>query len=255
MKRRQGRRFAIASCVALACLVNMNGHASGIPTLDIANLAQTIMSATENAAQTAKQIQQYQVQLQQYENQLRNTLQPSAYLWEQASRTMTQLRGAIDTLNEYRRAVGGIEAYLSKFGDASYYKSLCFSERGCTPAQWAAMEDSERLGSQAQKKANDALFRGLDQQQAALSRDSAHLERLQRGAQGAQGQMAAIQFANQFASQQANQLLQIRGLLIAQQSAEAARAAAVAAREAKALAAHEAATQSRISVTPAPKKW
>ena len=44
--------------------------------------------------------------------------------------------------------------------------------------------------------------------------------------QGATGQLQAIGYANQLASQQANQLLQIRAMLLAQQNAIAAKAAA-----------------------------
>jgi P-type conjugative transfer protein TrbJ len=50
--------------------------------------------------------------------------------------------------------------------------------------------------------------------------------------------MQAIGFANQLASQQANQLLQIRGLLIAQQNAVTARMQAEADLEAQQQAAH-----------------
>ena len=63
------------------------------------------------------------------------------------------------------------------------------------------------------------------------------LEALQKNAQDAPGQMAAIQAANQFASNQASQLMQIRGLLIAQQNAEAARQARMADIEAQQAAA------------------
>lgn len=59
------------------------------------------------------------------------------------------------------------------------------------------------------------------------------IERLQSSAQGATGQMQAIGYANQLASHQANQLLQIRGLLIAQQNVLATRDQALADREAK----------------------
>jgi P-type conjugative transfer protein TrbJ len=117
------------------------------------------------------------------------------------------------------------------------------------------MRDSERLSSEAQKKANDALFKGIDSQQTSLQSDARQLQRLQAGAQGSTGQMQAVQFANQLASHQANQLLQIRGVLLAQQAAEVTRATALADREAKAQAAHDAAMGDRISPTPAPKKW
>jgi P-type conjugative transfer protein TrbJ len=71
-----------------------------------------------------------------------------------------------------------------------------------------------------------------------MQADARSLQRLQSGAQGATGQMQAIGYANQLASQ-ANQLLQIRGLLIAQQNAVATRNQALADREAQEAAAGE----------------
>ena len=82
------------------------------------------------------------------------------------------------------------------------------------------------LASESQKKANDALFQTVADQQKALKDDARTLERLQGAAQGATGQLQAIGYANQLASQQANQLLQIRTMLTAQHNAEAARIAA-----------------------------
>jgi hypothetical protein len=126
---------------------------------------------------------------------------------------------------------------------------------GCTDAEWAAIKENQRFGSEAQKRANDALFRGLDKQQAALEADARTLQRLQGSAQSATGQMQAISYANQLASQQANQLLQIRGLLIAQQNALATRMQVEADREAQQAAAHAASTESRINTTSSPKNW
>lgn len=206
--------------------------------IDSANLSQTVVSAMENVAQTLKQIQQYQTQLQQYENMLQNTAAPAAHIWDQATTTMNQLRGSIDTLNYYKASLGNIDAYLGKFKDtAAYRSSPCYTPTGCTAAEWAAMKDSERLGSESQKKATDALFRGLDQQHDALQLDARQLQRLQSAAQDASGQMQALGYANQLASHQGNQLLQIRGLLIAQQNAIATRNQALADREAKEAAA------------------
>jgi P-type conjugative transfer protein TrbJ len=205
---------------------------------DAANVAQTTVSALENIAQTSKQIQQYQTQLQQYENMLRNTAAPVTNIWDQAQTTMNQLRASIDTLNYYKNTLGSVDTYLGKFKDMNTYQaSRCFSYNGCTQAEWEAMQASQRLGSEAQKKANDSLFRGLDRQQDTMVADAHQLERLQASAQGAQGQVQAIGYANQLASHQANQLLQIRALLIAQQNAIATRNQVVADREAQEAAA------------------
>ncbi len=250
----------LAAKVALVVALGMGTatmpvHA-GIPVIDAGNLTQNVMSAIENVAQTLKQIEQYQTQLQQYENQLQNTMAPAAYIWDQATRTMDNLRSSIDTLDYYKRQLGSIDAYLGKFQDVAYYRgSPCFNgSGGCTPAEWAAMNENRRLASESQKRANDALFRGLDQQQDALQADARTLERLQSRAQGAEGQMQALGYANQLASQQANQLLQIRGLLVAQHNAVATRMQAQADREAVEQAASEQLRRGEYRASPA-RNW
>jgi P-type conjugative transfer protein TrbJ len=171
---------------------------------------------------------------------IQNTLAPSSYIWDQAQSTISGLRNSIDTLDYYKNNLGNIDLYLGKFKNVSTYRSSpCYQSGGCSPAERAAINDSQRLGSEARKKANDALFRGLDKQQDAMVADARQLERLQMSAQGANGQAQAIGFANQLASQQASQLLQIRGLLIAQQNAVGTQMQTQADREAQQQAASE----------------
>ena len=232
----------------------LTAHA-GIPVIDGANLSQTIMTAIESVAQTLKQIEQYQTQLQQYENQIQNTMAPAAYIWDRAQSTINGLMSAVDTLNYYKTQLGSVDAYLGKFQDVAYYRgSPCFSSAGCSDAERAAMSENRRLASESQKKANDALFRGLDKQQDALKADARTLEQLQSSAQGASGQMQALGYANQLASQQANQLLQIRGLLIAQQNAVATRMQAEADREAQQQVASEQLRRGTFQSSPA-RSW
>jgi len=202
--------------------------------IDAANVAQTTITATENVAQTLRQIEQYRTQLQQYENMLQNTRVPTSQIWDSATVTMNHLRSSIDTLNYYKGTLGSVDAYLGKFKDTAGYRgSPCYSVKGCTPAEWAAMKDAERYGSESQKRATDALFKGLDQQQDAMQADAYQLQRLQAAAQSSAGQLQAIGYANQMASQQSNQLLQIRGLLSAQQNVLGTRSQALSDNEAK----------------------
>lgn len=223
------KRKILAAKVALVVAMTastLQPVQAGIPVVDGTNLSQNIMSAMEAVAQTLKQIQEYQTQLQQYENQLQNTMAPAAHIWDQAQRTINDLNQATNTLAYYQNQLGSLDAYLGKFQDVAYYRSSpCFSSTGCSDAERAAMEENRRLASESQKRANDALFKGLEQQQDNLEADARQLTRLQSAAQGADGQLAAIGYANQLASNQANQLLQIRSLLIAQQNAEATRLA------------------------------
>lgn len=222
-------RFLAAKSAALAismALTTPMPAQAGIPVVDGTNLTQNIMSAMEAVAQTLKQIQEYQTQLQQYENQLQNTMAPAAHIWDQAQRTINDLNQATNTLAYYQNQLGSLDAYLGKFQDVAYYRSSpCFSAAGCSDAERAAMEENCRLASESQKTANDALFKNLELQQANLEADARQLNRLQSAAQGADGQLAAIGYANQIASNQTHQLLQIRSLLVAQQSAEATRLA------------------------------
>ena len=76
------------------------------------------------------------------------------------------------------------------------------------------------------------MLKGIDKQQQSLKTDSAKLRTLQSQAQSAEGQKQALQAASQLASQQNHQLMQIRGLLMAQQNAQAVKDAAAADKEA-----------------------
>nr|WP_321266047.1 P-type conjugative transfer protein TrbJ [Alcaligenes faecalis] len=220
------KKAALAAALATGILTT--SAQAGIPVIDGGNLAQNIMTAIESVAQTLKQIEQYQTQLQQYENQLQNTMAPAVYIWDQAQSTINRLIAAQNTLAYYENQLGSLDRYLEKFQDVAYYRSSpCFNgSGGCTPAEQAAMAENRRLASESQKKANDALFKTVSDQQKSLRDDARTLERLQSAAQGAEGQLQAIGYANQLASQQANQLLQIRTMLTAQHNAEAARIAA-----------------------------
>ncbi len=235
--------FLYATCFTTSFYASTVGAA--MPVVDAPNLKQNIVTAIENVSQTAKQIQQYQLQLQQYENMLKNTAMPDRQQWDSAAATIGQLRKSIDTLSYYKAHLGSVDAYLEKFRDtANYRRTPCYSYRGCTPAEWDAMRAKEEFGSASQKRATDALFKGLEAQQYNMQIDANQLERLQGSAKGASGQLQAISYANQLASHQSNQLLQIRALLIAQHNVLATQDQVHADREAK----QKAASDKRYSV-------
>ena len=187
---------------------------AGVPTVDGLNLLQNIMSVAEEIAQTLKQVQEYRTQLQQYENMLQNTAAPAAYIWDQASQTMTKMRLATDTLNNYKQSLGSIDNYLNRFQDLSYYRnSNCFNAQGCSAAEQQALKNHEQFAMEAQKKANDNYIKSFDIHQQTLQQDAKELEHLQMSAQGAQGQMEAMSYGNQFASKQVDQLIKLRDVV------------------------------------------
>ena len=101
------------------------------------------------------------------------------------------------------------------------------------------MKENQRLASEAQKKANDAVFKSLSIQQDSLASDAQKLVQIQASAQNADGQLAAIGYANQLASAQTNQLMQIRALLISQQNMIATQSATQADKDARNQASEE----------------
>jgi len=235
---------------------------AGIPVIDGANVALNKVTSFESIAQTAKQIeeyvtqvQQYKTQLDQYENMIKNTVAPAAYIWDEANSTINKLMSAQDMLNYYTTQAGSMDSYLSKFQDVGYYRSSsCFQMGGCSGSDKEEIEKNEDQHSEAQKEANAAMFKGIAQQQENLKSDARQLERLQTAASTADGQVKAIQYANQLASQQANQLLQIRGLMIAQQNAIAAKAAAEQDQQARDTAAERNMTSGSFKKTT-PQTW
>ena len=244
--------------IVTAVMVSLTGNTkAGIPVMDGVNLTQNIIAAIENASQTIQQIQEYQTQLQQYQNMLQNTMAPAMNIWDDATTTMNNLRASIDTLNYYKTQLGSLNNYLLKFGDLDYYEnSPCFDgSGGCTAAELAKLEETRSLGYESQQRANRALFEGLDQQQDAIVSDARQLERLQSAATSASGQLEAIGYANQLASQQANQLLQIRALLIAQQNAGTTRMQAQMDEEARQQAASKRFRKNGFVKSSSPKSW
>lgn len=203
----------------IALMVSVDVLATGIPVFDALGLMQTTLTAIESVSQTAKLIDAYRTQLQQFEDQIRNSIAPAVYLWDQANQTIRDVLATIDTLEHYKRQFGTIEAYLDQYRDLDYYRiASCFVADGCI----AQMQGILATGSAGQKRANDAMVKSIDKQQSQLKEDAEKLEQLQRNAETAQGRMEAIQLANQLASQQSHQLMQIRTLLVQQQSASVA---------------------------------
>lgn len=203
---------------------------AGIPTIDVTNIIQTTLSSIENMSQTAKQIEEYRTQLLQLEDQIKNTTGVNDYLWDQTDSTINQLINATDAIKVYSQQAGSLDAWLDKFGgDLGEYRNInCFQEDGCR----GTYDDLYAAGSTTQKAANDKALVGVQMQQDQLEQDAQRLRQLQNQAQNPEGRLAALEYANQFASQQSAQLLQIRSLMAQQNQAMVARMQAENAREA-----------------------
>jgi P-type conjugative transfer protein TrbJ len=241
-------RINIIKVVSIVVLLFSQQVLAFMPVFDPMNLA-------ESVKQTYQQIAQGKIQLDQYKRMLENSKTLDSYTWDQANITMDNLMNSINTLDYYKQQMGGLDGYLSRYQTVDHYKNAaCLNGNGCTPAQLQALQQQSVDASNAQKRANDAQLRGIDQQQRSMKADANTLRRLQQDAQGATGQMQALQAANQLASAETNQLLQIRGLLVSSQNAEATRASAVADREAIQAAADARFRAGKFRKSP-PRSW
>jgi type IV secretion system protein TrbJ len=214
---------------------------------DPSNFVQNITAAISEVTQELKQVEQYAAQLkelttakQQLSDMLQNTQQLDQFNWDDAQGIVSQLVELTNTIDSFKAQLGGFDNFLGQFQDIDYYRFLpCVGGNTCTPTDRAKIAENNRFGSEARKKANDALFRGIDQQQKTLQKDANHLKALQKTAQDSTGRLQVLQAANELASEQANQLLQIRGLLVAQQNALATQMQVQNDKEAKAIALEE----------------
>lgn len=211
---------------------------AGIPVVD----PSTIKNLHETIKQYEKQVQQYALQLQQYENMIKNTLAPAAYVWDQAQMTINQIKDKVNEIQKLKAKLGD-GSYLDKFQDTAFYKnSPCFTLNTCTEENLASLE----FNSEYVKSANADLTIHLEDQQDTLINDANTLTQLQAQASSAQGQMQALQAANQLASAQANQLLQMRHISLTYMQAQNAQAQAQADEKSR----HDAITEKAFIQSP-----
>jgi P-type conjugative transfer protein TrbJ len=221
----------VLTTVALGLVAALPGTSpgTGIPVIDFSNLTQNVVTALHQVSAYAQQVQQYQLQLQQYANQVKNTVAPVAQVWQASQGAMNSVLGTVHMFQSGSQ----LQGYLSQFQNVNYWLSA-------PPSSYAY----QTAGSVAQKQANDAMVKGIVQQQAQIQADAANLQRLQSQAGSADGQMKALMAANELAALQQEQLLQIRALLVQEQQALAARNATLANEEAM----REAATKQFFNV-------
>ncbi|HHE3712885.1 TPA: P-type conjugative transfer protein TrbJ [Pasteurella multocida] len=215
--KRVTKKFSTGFLALLMSTSSLPIYASGIPTFDGASVVQNTITALNTVQQYMQQIQEYKTQLLQYENQLKNSLAPAAYIWSEALKTMNDLQRTVNDLKALRSQLGDVNTYLEKFGDISYYQNAsCYTNQSRCHEEF---HKQRQEFSKLQKAANDALTKGISAQNDAIIYDSQKLQQLQSRAQTAQGQMEALQYANQLAAAQNNQMLQFRQIMLVQMEA------------------------------------
>lgn len=249
----------VQALVFSAALVGMSAKAvaQGIPVIDGASLSQHYMNVAESIQQGLTQLKQLQTQYDQYETQLRNTLAPGMYVWDQVNQATDKSRDLLSMVDYYKRnGAGDLERYLNTFKTpAGYRGSDCFKTMGCSPAEFNRFLEARNQAAEGTKHAVDSQVRVLEEQLQQIKRDSENLTRLQRGTEAAGGHMEAAQATNQLLSNQASQMLSIRSLMVAEQQAQAAHLQQVADKEAQQTAAGLALREGTYGKTGSNRTW
>ena len=270
MKRFLTAKVVIVFAAALLTVSVGTPARAGIPVLDYSNLVQNILAVIQRIqqlkemsnqsdkldqqiAKTDEQTQRLEAkldekldpanetltaQLDQLQQQLaiaQQNLKPvEEYTWDDADKTINLLVEAVGKLDDMENTIkkAGFQN-MADYQGGTYGK--CFQEGGCDDKTWAdfqkQLKNSVQTGNQAQWENNNAWIKSLVDHKASLASDKDHLVQLQQKAGTAAGEMEALGYANEFASAQVNQLMQIRALLLAQQQAQAFNAQADVAKE------------------------
>ncbi|MBE7157352.1 MAG: hypothetical protein INR62_02745 [Rhodospirillales bacterium] len=191
-----------------------------------------VMSYAEQVTQYAKQVQQYETQLQQYQAQLQNLQALGQYKWADASTSLNQLVGTVNN------STSAYNSFLTQFQTQAQWNQH--------PPTLATYRQTTANGSSTEIASYAAVVQNLSTQNANMARDASALTKMTTSAQGAAGELQALQAGMQLASAQVAQLQQLRGLLVHLADATAARNASLANKE----AAEGAATQRGMQGNP-----
>lgn len=243
--------FAVKTAlIASVSFAVPQARASGIPVLDAANLSQSVMDVLESIQQGLTQVEQYATQIDQYATQVRqfeqevqNTIAPAMYVWDKANQYVSMGQNIMNEVKAFADNPSALGSHFDKYQNPGTYRSSpCYKGTGCSAAQRKAEADRFDYQANASKGALETQVKMLAQELRQMRSDGNNLESIQQQTEGAQGRMQAAQAANQLAANTANQLLAIRGMLVASQQAEATRNQQLMDQEARRTAADEAAT-------------
>lgn len=253
MTRTSRRLRDRAAAVAIAAALTVGGTATPTPShaqmlvIDVIAELNTYMTYLQTLYSYTEQMNEWQ----------ENVDSLSGYVESPFEENVNGILDVVDLVDSHMGEYGGIGAYLNLFQEVPAYRlTPCFSQSArCTQARILELMRTSEIGIQGIKRANDSVFRGIEAQQRNLRQDAARLRMMQGSVTGRRlGRNAQIQAAAQLASEQANQLLQIRTLLIAQQQLQAAQAQLQQDREARGHALSEYLTSGRIT-DRGPRPW
>lgn len=200
------------------------GFAGGIPVVDGASIQVEIMNVFKQLEEYALQLEQYAVQIDQYSlqadqysDQLKQSLAPITYIWDQIEEKTAELEKLQARLSSLYEQSTGFDTYLGELKDINSWKGSGLNPLDHTDEVFSYFENINN----AEFAANLDLMSTSKYYLDNSIGDASQIAKLQQSAASAQGRMAAIQASNQFLAHQNQQLLEIKNLLAIQANAMA----------------------------------
>lgn len=203
--------------------VPSTGLASGIPVVDASAIEVQIMNVLKQLEEYATQLEEYALQIdqyylqgEQYADQLKNTLTPAVYVWDQVEKKLNELEILQDRLNYfYSQSENNVDGYFDQLKSVDFWRG----------SEWNQLDNTEEYFghyetiNDAEMAANFDLMSTAQYYKDNSGDDAAQLMKLQQTAEAAQGRMEAIQASNQLLANQNQQLMEIKNLLAIQANA------------------------------------
>jgi len=223
--------FITASALTLSTVNagTVGGFGGATEFTQIANNSQLAAQYGKQLQQYATQIQQYQTAVQQFTNQvqsyklmLQNIGQLPQTQWNQFTQSVNKMRQIMDNTSSMTYTAANYDQMFKQMYPG-YQKLLDSGNVDPTSVY-------KGLSAQTNSTVNDAL-KQLNLSQADLENDQSTMRELQNVSQSAQGQLGAIQAANEIALHQTNTLKKLRQTMMMQANMQAQAMAAEQAKE------------------------
>ncbi|MBN2722366.1 MAG: P-type conjugative transfer protein TrbJ [Campylobacterales bacterium] len=217
--------FVAASVLAITAKAGtVAGFGGATEFTQIANNSQLAAQYGKQLQQYATQIQQYQTAVQQFTNQvqsyklmLQNIGQLPQTQWNQFASSVNKMRQIMDNTAGMTYTAANYDQMFKKLYPK--YDTLLAS------GQVDPTSVYKSLSNQTNATVNDSLKR-LNLTQADLENDVTTMRELQNVSQSAQGQLGAIQAANEIALHQTNTLKKLQQTMMLQANMQAQAVAA-----------------------------
>ena len=201
------RRKIKVVLLTLAMMGAGQSQSSGIPVVDVANVAQSIQQTLNSAIQINNQVKAIQYQVQSLENLGR-------YDWGNTTNALNQLSSVLNTTRSLAYTMGNLQRELDKYKPLEHQRNNPQSS------------DQQHSRSQERSAATMATIQGtmnsMSVQYQQLNDEIALMERLKSSVSGSTGQVQAIQAAAQISAHQVEQLQKMKLAIMTQTQMQAA---------------------------------